>query len=501
MCDRHESKEVDHYCLEHDELVCEQCATENHAQTPCQSMPLVEASKHVAEKLVKGVAELRKLKDASQSILDGKRYEDTLKTVAEAEELLDKYVDELKCKINNAKSFLRPFSELSREERWKLKAIATKKITTDGLVRGGTTDFDEAKDMAVQLQEVRKQTKNATEVLEGLPNYVDASINPQFINSLSFDGDPVLVTRKGQIVSENCSEADDASSTTTVPQETVYLIQKSHFSLEHCTDIVLIDEYMIASVGDSIQKRDRKRMSFRQALTLPGARKLCLIGETTEVSAMQNNGYVTVLETMPNLVPLYRLMTDTQYCDVSYLESTIGDVGCPEHSPVFVVCYTKTDNFTYDCVDLIQAKRTKYPGRLPTYHTKSRTIADSGFGRHKSRFLGVRSVCAFQGRSIITGALKGATCLSKSGALLWTVDTYRQIIHVMTYRTLAFVCVDGERKILTIGKQGHVIEENILPPMDIHPQKLSANADTLMAKYHDKYEWIIFKKIYENADS
>lgn len=500
MCDRHDRKPLDHYCLEHEEIVCEQCATEKHAQTPCQSMLLVDASKHVAVKLEASVPELKKLRGASQSILDGKRLDDTLKIVDEAEELLDNYVAELKRKINNAKSLLRPFSELSREERWKLKTVATKKIPP-GVPNKGTTDYDEARDLVSRLQEVGKQTKTAREVLNALPGYVDVSVNLKFIDSLSFDGNPILVTKKGQPVEKDDDIISEISASEFgKQQETVYLIEKSHFSLEHCTDIVILEDYIIASVGDSVQKRDRKRMSFRQALTAPGAGKLCLIGETSEVTVLQKNGYITVFETYPNLQPLFRLLSDAVYHDISYLESTMGDYGCPKDSPVFVVCYTNRDPFVSDCVSLIQPKRTKYPGKLPSYHVTSRILAESAFGKTRARFVDARTLATFQGRYIIIGALKGITCINKAGVLIWTVDTYKKIVHLMTYRTLVFVCVHEECKIMTIGTQGLVIEENVLPPIDIQPRKLSAYNDTLMARYHDKYEWIIFKKMYEDVN-
>ena len=497
MCDRHDKKELDHYCIEHEEIVCEQCATENHAQTPCQSMLLVLASKHVNAKLEAGVFEIKKLKKTSQSILDGTRLDDTMRTVHEAEEMLDTFVEKARKKIDHAKSLLRPFSELSREELWKLKTIATKKIPSEAPVRSSTTDIDEARDLVTRFQEIRKQSHMATEVLNALPSYVDVSINPDFTDLFSFDGQPVLLTRKGDVLEED-DEFLDGAPTTTSLQETVRLVEKSHFSLDHCSDIALLDDCMVVSVCDSVQKRDRKRMSFRQALTLPGAGKLCVIGATTEVSVLQKAGFITIFETDPDLRPLYRLMTEIRYYDMCYFKSTQGDIGCPKQSPVYVVCYTNRDAFSSrssDCIDIVQAKRTKYPGRLPAFNLKSTTIADSAFGKSRSRFVGARSVSALQGRFIIIGAKNGVTCIDTTGELKWTVNTNKPINHLMTYRSLLFVCTADERNIMVIGKQGHVMEENVLPPVDIFPQKLCAYEEILMVKYMDKDKWIVFKKI------
>lgn len=499
MCDRHKEKPLDHYCLEHETLVCAQCATESHAQSPCESMPLVAASKHIQAKLDIGVSELKQLKGVSQAILDGKRQDDTLNTIQEAEALLDSYIAEIKSKFQSAKSMLKPFTELSREERWKLKAVATKRIPNGPKSMG--EDFQDARDLSTRLQEVRKQAKAAKEALNSLPNYVEVSINPEFINALKFDGKPVIVTRKGQ-ETDSGDEMDDSKSSTTVGQETVYLVEKSYFSLEHCTDIVMFEDFIVCSVGNSIQKRDRKRMSFRQALTLEGAGKLCILGETTEVSVLQNGRFITIIETVPDLTILYKLMIDKHYFDISYLECTLGSgYNCPEQNPVFAVCHSQQEAFLSDFVDLIQAKPTRYPGRLPSYNIDSRTIAESQFGRNKSRFRGARSVCAFQSRNIVVGALKGVTCVAKTGVLIWTIDIYKPIVQVMAFRTLVFVCVKDERKLMTIGKEGHVISENILPPIDLYPQKLSALNDILMVKHADRFRWIIFKKMYEPMEN
>lgn len=479
--------------------MCEQCATEEHSQTPCESMPLIEAAIHIAPQLEMGMSEFRKLKSVSQSILDGNRQDETLRTVNEAESLLDHYVEELKKKLQRARVSLRPFSELSREERWKLKAVATKKIP-NGPVLKENPDYHEAREMATRLQEVRKHTKIAKETLNALPNYVEVSISKEFLSSLKFDGNPIVISRKGQ-AEEIADDLDDSASSMTLTQETVYLIEKSSFSLEHCTEIVMMDEYIIASVGDSIQKRDRKRMSFRQAITLEGARQLCIIGETSEVSVLQKSGHITIIETLPNLTVLFRLVSDKHIVDISYLESTMGPYGCPEQSPVFVVCYAvNRESFLTEYVDLVQAKPTKYPGKPPTFAIDARTIAESAFSKNKSRFRGIWSVSAFQHRSIIVGASKGVTCLSKTGNLIWTIDIYQQVTQVMAYRTIIFVSVKDERKIITIGKQGHVIEENILPPMDLYPERMTAYKDTLMVKHRGQYKWIIFKKMYENAE-
>lgn len=500
MCDLHGNRELDHYCTEHEEIMCSQCATEGHTKTPCQSMPLVGASKQVADQLEEGMFELKKLKSASQSILGGRRLDDMMRMVQEVEDMVDSYFVEIKRKIDNAKSLLKPFSVLSREEMWKLKTIATKKLPTAPPVRTSTDDQDVARDLVARLQEVRKQTKAAKDVLNTLPNYVEVSIGPGFMESLSFEGNPIVITQKGQTILTD-DDFHGSVSSASGPQETVQLIEKSHFRLEHCTDIAILEDCIIASVGDSVQKRDRKSMSFRQAMAIPDAGKLCVIGETTEVSVLQKTGYITIFDTFPNLKPLYRLLTDAVYHDMCYLESMQGDTGCPKQSPVFVVCYTNRDIFSSDCIDLISAKRTKYPGKLPSFHVKSTTVAESSFGKDKSRFVGTRSISAYQGRFIVAGAKSGVTCINKAGFLIWMVNTTKHIYCMLTYKTLIFVYAKDERKIMIIGKQGQVVEENVLPPVDICPQKLSADKDMLMVKYGGKYEWIIFQKKYENVRS
>jgi hypothetical protein len=437
----------------------------------------------------------------SQSILDGNRQVDTLRTVAEAEALLDQFVDEIKQKFKKAKSMLHPFSELSREEMWKLKAVVSKKLPNGPHVRE-TEDLHEARDLVTRLQEVRKQTKSAKDTLNSLSNYVEVTVNQDFLNSLSFDGNPIHI--KKQVDADDSVDEmpdDSASFLTTSQQETVYLIEKSSFTLEHCTDIAIMDEHhIIASVGDSVQKRERKRMSFRQGISVPGAGKLCVIGETTEVSVLQQrSGHITVIETEPNLTILYRLNFHHQFVDISYLQSVVGTDGCPTQSPVFAVCYSVHDSFVTENIDLIQPKPTRYPGKPPTFLTKSTTIAESDSHINKSRFRGISNVATFKNRYILVGATRGVTCINKKGTMIWTIDLFKRVTQIMAYRTLIFVAVKDERKITTIGKQGHVIEDNIMPPMDLYPQKISAFEDQLIVKHTGLYKWTIFKKMYELA--
>ena len=50
---------------------------------------------------------------------------------------------------------------------------------------------------------------------------------------------------------------------------------------------------------------------------------------------------------------------------------------------------------------------------------------------------------------------------------------------------------------MTVGKQGHVLEENVLPPLRFTPVKLSASNDVLMARDAGKCYWYLFKQMFE----
>ncbi|KAL4238200.1 hypothetical protein ACF0H5_002912 [Mactra antiquata] len=500
MCDRHSGKVLDHYCLEHNKIICSKCASEEHAQTPCESIPLNKASKHIVVKLEHETAELRKLKSTSQSILDGKRHDDIMRTAREVEEIIDNYALELKRKLKATTASVRPFSELSQEERWKLKSVVASKIP-NGPTFKETLDNDDTRDMATRLQEVTQQVKTAKEALHSLPNYVELSINQEFLKSMTFVGNPMMIKRNGGTEVSDDEILQDSNTSLSVYQETVFLIEKSSFQLEHCKDIAVMSEFIIASVGDSVQKRDRKRMAFRQAISIQGASTLGVIGETTEVFVMQKIGRITILETIPSLKILYALMMHQTYIDVSYLESVQGIRGCPEQSPVFVVGHSKREPFKTEFVDLIHPRQTRYPGKPPTFLVKSTNIADSSYGKFRTRFRGITSLSTFQNTHVIVGASKGVTCLSKTGNLIWTLDLQIPITDVICYGTLVFVSVKDESKIITIGKQGHVIEENILPSMDLLPQKMSAFEDTLFVKHWGVSKWAIFRKIYENVNT
>lgn len=499
MCDRH-SKPLNFICIEHETFLCERCAVEDHSLTPCQSVPLTNAAQPIISKLELGTSELKKLKATSRAILEGKRQDDTLKTIEDAELRLDKFVDEMKKKLMKVKMSLRPFSELTRESRLKLKSISTRKIPNGPSVREDPgEDDDEVRDMLERLKEIRKRTQEAKSVLYTLPSYVEVEINKEFIHALKFSGNPVHVYKKGEIEDEeSVNDNQTESGYSTAQQETVYLIEKTAFVLEHCFDIVILDEYIIATVGDSVQKRDRKRLTYRQAISMDNASFLCKIGETSEVAVLQRFLCITVLETTPNMFILFRISVEKPYTDICYLESLYGmPYGCPDPSPVFVGCYGRREPPMLDCVEIILAKKTKFPGRAPCFNVAAKTIAESGMGRQKSRFRGARTVCSYQNRFIVVGAAMGVTCIDKSGNLIWSVDMYKQVLHVMSFRTLIFVIIEGEDRVATIGQSGVVIAENILPPGKVAPENLTAHDDVLMVKHRNKYKWGMYKLMFE----
>ena len=499
MCDRH-NKQLDYVCLEHEDIACERCATEEHSRTPCECIPLAKASRHLISKLEVGMSELKKLKSTSRSILEGKRQDDTVKTIQDAELRLDKFVDEMKKKLQKAKMSLRPFSELTRESRLKLKSVATRKILNGPPIRDGGDDH-EVRDMVERLKEIRKESREAKSLLYTLPSYVEVEINKDFIDALKFSGNPVLVYKKGIVEEDENVNDNQTESSYSIVQETVSLVEKTAFVLEHCFDIVIMDEYIIATVGDSVHKRDRKRLTYRQAISIENASFLCKIGETSEVAVLQRHLCITVVETNPNMYVLFRIAADKPYTDICYLESLYGmPYGCPDPSPVFVGCYGKRDPPMNDVVEIILAKKTKFPGRLPCYSLATRTIAESGMGKQRSRFRGARTVSSFNNRFVVVGASMGVTCIDKSGNLIWTVDMYKQVLNVMSFRTLIFVVIEDEDRISTIGQSGLVIAENVLPPGKVSPENLSAQDAMLMVKHRKQDKWSMYNLLFENLE-
>lgn len=496
MCDRH-SKPLDFICIEHESYVCERCAVEDHSRTPCQSVPLSNAGRPLISKLEMGMSDLKKLKSTSRAILEGKRQDDTARTIEDAELRLDKFVDEMKKKLHKAKMSLRPFSELTRESRIKLKSIATRKILNGPPIRDGGDD-DEIRDMLERLREVRKESQEAKSVLYTLPSYVEVEVNKEFIQALKFSGNPVLIYKKGEIEEEEPFSENKSESSYSVTQETVYLVEKTSFVIEHCFDIAILDEYIIATVGDSVQKRDRKRLTYRQGISMENASFLCKIGETSEVAVLQKYLCITVLETNPNMFILFRITVDKPYTDICYLESLYGmPYGCPDPSPVFVGCYGRRDPPMSDFVEIVLAKKTKFPGRSPCYNLAAKTIAEGGIGKQKSRFRGAKTVCSYQNRFVVVGASMGVTCIDKSGNLIWTVDMYKQVLHVMSFRTLIFVITEGEDRVSTVGQSGIVIAENVLPPGKLSPENLTAHDDILMVKHRTIHKWSMYKLMFE----
>ena len=269
-------------------------------------------------------------------------------------------------------------------------------------------------------------------------------------------------------------------------------IVRERFQLEGCEDALVLKDTVILSMGDSLQKRDKKTMKLVVSMKLSNTSNMCVLnGAPTKIAVYQTGKCITIIETATGLLLVYRIRVKQPYVDMCHIE-TIDD-GPPHPSYVFAATYQGYPNAPVNCIDVIKAKETKRPGRPPTYDPHATEINLSNQGYATKEIFGIGG---FQDGHIVVGTGDAVVCISKTGRQVWRTAVQREISGILCTKLYVYACLQDHKKIITFNKAGFITNDNIIPDLDIIPCKISANWDMLLIKDFKTKTWVsvVFKQ-------
>lgn len=304
--------------------------------------------------------------------------------------------------------------------------------------------------------------------------------------------------RRSQIF-QNSSKSVPDDALTDKPMKKLFLrnaksskyIIKDKTQLDGCEDALILKESLILSLGNKVQKRDRKGVKLIVEMKLAYCSTMCVIrGSDTQIAVLQLQKCINVLDTLYGLSVLYKIKIQQAYVDFCHIGST--DDGPHHPSYVFAAVYKGYARQPVNCVDIVQARETRRPGRPPVYEilAKELNIAKDGF-----TITEIYGISGFEDGHIVMGIGDAVICVNESGRLVWRRPVPRSVSGVLCTKSLIYVCVQDEKRVVTFNKGGFVTDENVITDIGLIPCKLSANWDTLLVKDFKTKKWalILFK--------
>lgn len=264
---------------------------------------------------------------------------------------------------------------------------------------------------------------------------------------------------------------------------------KERFQLQGCEDAIVLKDSMVLSLGDKVQKLDRKTMKLAVEMKLANCSTLCAITDTpAQVAVIQLQKCITVLDTQFGLSVVYKIKIKQDYVDFCHIGNT--DDGPRHPSYLFAAIYKGFPNQPVKCVDVVQAKHTRRPGRPPVFDIKTTELDMSGFKPNI-----IYGIGGFNDGHFVLGTGEAVVCVSEAGKLVWKTPVSREVSGILCTKSYIYACLQEEKKVVIFNRAGFVTDENVIPNLDIIPCKVSANWDIMLLKDFRTKAWvsIVFK--------
>ena len=630
MCDIH-GKRLEYFCLNHEDYYCRRCKFEKHDEYTCECIHVRDMYDRLQIEMEEQTQDLSGLRDRCRRIMDGSFQRNLMYRVKDEEQHLDKFYKEMKRKLKETLAKVKAFTAetLSNDALKILQAFVSKSNPVK------FTRKDSPREMWFALKNVKRQIQNSRQMLYGLPNYIELSIDPNFMKCLTYNGDPVIIRGRPKYVAEVSSDdevedEDDelnvavieedrsrlalngdwddsimgsetsgnrklrkqengfgparvrapmkrrksnglgvdfaqpgkafkdgarldvaqfsvfrdrpnlhqsphkyaekvaamreraekgipppsstpdnvkrlrekfpAKATKSLPdigrnlrprslgrrveKKGKYTVQ-SRIELGDCIDTVVVKDGIVLSMGNTIQKRDRKTLKIISELKLSHAGKMCPVHGTNNIGVMQYKKCIAIINTVKGLSIVYRFNIGKAYDDFCYVETV--DTGPIHPSYVFAATFQIAENLPINSIDIIQARETKRPGRPPMFGMVASNIPLDIQGIETQKILGIS---AFSDGKIVVGVPKALVCVTKTGKFLWKVAVQQDISGVFCTSNCVYACVQDQRKIITLNKMGYITDDNIIPDLDAFPCRISAYWDCMLVKDFKSKAWV-----------
>ena len=304
-------------------------------------------------------------------------------------------------------------------------------------------------------------------------------------------------TVRERIANKNSSRSMPDNVLTNNPVKKLFLshVKSSKFKikervqLDGCEDAIVLKDSVILSLGNKLQKLDRKTLKLSVEMKLTNCSTLCAIMDShTQVAVIQLRKCITVLDTQFGLSVVYKIKIRQGYLDFCHIGNT--EEGPRHPSYLFAAIYKGFPKLQVNCVDVVQAKVTHRPGRPPVFDAKAIEVMLPG-GRPSL----ISGLGGFPDRHIVLGTGDAVICINESGKLVWKTAVPREVSGILCTKSYIYACLQDEKKVVIFNKCGFVTDEDVIPNLNIIPCKISANWDIMLLKDFKTKTWmsIIFK--------
>ncbi|KAL4238075.1 Intraflagellar transport protein 80 [Mactra antiquata] len=206
VCEKHIQKFKEYFCFHHRELVCSDCVIEGHTRSPCSCGSIQDSILEVRLQIKELIAKLRLQEERAQRIMDSKiatsHSNDLLKKISEVEKTLSKFYKSMKAKLKESKQKVVEATKISQYDRDHLTTvqglISKTKTHVENVIRPEKSKRSEAVNEILSiwtpLEIEARNFDTALDEIETRPFCVSIKADEKFLNFISFDKSPLIVT-------------------------------------------------------------------------------------------------------------------------------------------------------------------------------------------------------------------------------------------------------------------------------------------------------------------
>ncbi|XP_052769170.1 uncharacterized protein LOC128209256 [Mya arenaria] len=206
VCERHIQKFKEYFCFHHRELLCSDCVIEKHTKSPCSCGSLQDSMLEVRLQIKELLAKLRLQEERARRILDSQvaasHSDELVKKIGEVEKLLAKFYKTMKAKLKASKHQVNETTKISQAEKDHLSTILSLITKTKEHVENVIRPEKKRKETSNEIFNIwtplEQETQNFDQALDDVetkPYCVNVQADEQFLNFISYDKSPIVVSR------------------------------------------------------------------------------------------------------------------------------------------------------------------------------------------------------------------------------------------------------------------------------------------------------------------
>jgi hypothetical protein len=209
-----------------------------------------------------------------------------------------------------------------------------------------------------------------------------------------------------------------------------------------------------------------------------------ILGSQTQFAVLQLQKCITVIDILYGITVVYKINIKQSYVDLCHIGNS--DDGPHHPSYLFAALYKGYPKQPINCVDIVQARETRRPGRPPVFEISAHELT---FESNDYKIKEIGGISGFSDGHIILGTGDAVVCVNQSGKIVWNTSVPRSVSGILCAKSLIYACVQDDKRVVTFNKAGFVIDDNVITDIGIIPCKISANWDTMLVKDFKTKKW------------